>query len=171
MAAIVALLACAAPVRADDGENGHFTVEVGTLIAEEAGALTPRALLRSEIAFRLIGPFAAGGFLQATIPDDPMASPPGFGGGLILALRPELPELGFVPHLEVTGARLQLPSRGQTLVDAWSIGIGAGVGAAITTSIALEARVHHQWWLGMSPSSELADHAWSAALAVTVDLP
>ena len=171
---LLALLVSMLPVgvaHADDESSGHLSVEAGALVGEVGDHLTAHALLRAEIAFRLIGPFAAGGFLQTVVADDPMGSPPGFGGGVLLALRPELPLLGFVPHLEVTGARVQLPGHAQALVDAWSIGLGAGVGARLIPELTLEARVRHQWWLGMTPASQLPESAWTVSVALTVDLP
>jgi len=169
--ALLISIVSAGVARADDEVSGHFSVETGVLVGDHGTQLTARALLHAQIAFRLIGPLAAGGFFQTVVADDPMGSPPGFGGGLVLALRPELPLLGFVPHLEITGARVQLPGHAQTLVDAWSIGLGAGIGARLLREISLEARVRHQWWLGMTPHSELSDSAWTFAVALSVDLP
>lgn len=163
-------------VRADpeapqDDESGHVSVSGGALAGDDAGSLAFRPLVRAEVAFNVAGPLAAGGFLQVAFADGGPSDAPAFGGGVLLTLRPDLPQLGFVPHLEITGSRLQLPSRADGLVDAWSAGIGGGVGVALTQGIALEARVHHGWYFGLPAASTLSESAWTFGGALTVDLP
>jgi hypothetical protein len=153
-----------ASARADDAEPppraeaGHVSVALGALIADEAGGTRARPTLRAELAFNVVGPIAAGGFVQVAFADLPLDRP-AFGGGLIATLRPELsffglPEGTLVPHLEITGARLQLPSGLQGTIDAWSV----------------EARAHHGWYFALPEGTTLADAAWTFALAVTIDL-
>ncbi|WP_157069030.1 hypothetical protein [Sandaracinus amylolyticus] len=154
-----------------DPESGHVSVSGGALAGDDAGSLAFRPLVRAEVAFNVAGPLAAGGFLQVAFADGGMSDAPAFGGGVLLTLRPDLPELGFVPHLEITGSRLQLPSRGDGLVDAWSAGIGGGIGVTIVTGVAVEARVHHGWYFGLPATSSLSESAWTFGGALTVDLP
>lgn len=177
--ALLALtVALAAPLRASADEDderthdeaGHFSVSGGALAGDDSGSLAFRPLVRAEIAFNVLGPLAAGGFLQVAFADGGPEAP-AFGGGVLLTLRPDLPELGFVPHIEITGARLQLPSRADAgIVDAWSAGIGAGVGLTIVTGVSVEARVHHGWYFGMPSTSALSESAWTFGGAMTVDL-
>lgn len=172
-----ATLAEADLAEADDAqvasdESGHVSFSGGALAGDDAGSLAFRPLVRAEIAFNVAGPLAAGGFLQVAFATDGAATDaPAFGGGVLLTLRPDVPQLGFVPHLELTGSRLQLPSRLEGIVDAWSAGIGGGVGVTITTGIAIEARVHHGWYFGLPAASALAESAWTFGTALTVDLP
>src|SRR5688572_2019115 len=93
---------------ADDGA-GHVSVMAGVLGGDDDGSLAIRPHVRAELALDVIGPLAVGGFVQATA--DVEGLPPAFGGGVMITLRPELPLLGFVPHLELTGARLALHDR------------------------------------------------------------
>jgi hypothetical protein len=152
-------------------EAGHVSVSGGALAGDDAGSLAFRPLVRAEIAFNVAGPLAAGGFVQVAFADGGPSDAPAFGGGVLLTLRPDLPQLGFVPHIEITGARLQLPSRAEGgIVDAWSAGLGAGVGLSIVTGISIEARVHHGWYFGLPATSALSESAWTFGGAMTVDL-
>lgn len=173
---VCAVLALAATARADDDEQGthdeagHVSVSGGALAGDDAGSLAFRPLVRAEIAFNVVGPLAAGGFVQVAFADGGPSDAPAFGGGVLLTLRPDLPQLGFVPHLEITGARVQMPSREVGLVDAWSAGIGGGLGVSIVTGISVEARVHHAWLFGMPALGSLSESAWTFGGALTVDL-
>lgn len=169
----VALSANPCGVRADDTaheEAGHVSFTGGALLGDDGGSLAVSPLVRAELAFNLAGPFAMGGFLQAAFSDQGSLTP-AFGGGVLFTLRPDLPALGFVPHIEITGARLQLPTRAETgLVDAWSAGIGAGAGFRLSEEVSLECRVHHGWYFGMPASHTLAESAWTFGGALNVDL-
>jgi hypothetical protein len=164
------------PAFADDDdaeqqeEAGHVSFTGGALVGDDSGSLAVSPLVRAEVAFNLIGPFAAGGFLQAAFRDQGDIAP-AFGGGVLLTLRPDVPALGFVPHIEITGARLQLPTRAEAgIIDAWSAGIGAGAGFHLAEGVSLECRVHHGWYFGMPMAHTLAESAWTFGAALNVDL-
>ena len=72
--------------------------------------------LRGEVAFQLVGPLQLGGFLTGTAAE-PAFDGPAFGGGLLVALRPEIPVLGLTAHLEASAARMQLPTPNDGRVD------------------------------------------------------
>ena len=170
-------LALLAPVRASaedaaQDEAGHVSVSGGALAGDDGGSLAFLPVVRAELAFNVVGPLAAGGFLQVAFATEEGASETAtFGGGVLLTLRPDLPQLGFVPHIEITGARLQLPTRSEIgIVDAWSAGIGAGIGASLGAGVSIEARVHHGWYFGMPSGSGLSESAWTLGGALTVDL-
>ncbi|MDQ3031156.1 MAG: hypothetical protein M3Y87_01970 [Myxococcota bacterium] len=173
LALLVPLGASADDATQTSDEAGHVSFSGGALAGDDGGSLAFRPVVRAALAFNVAGPLAAGGFLQVAFATEAGASETAaFGGGVLLTLRPDVPELGFVPHIEITGARLQLPTRGERgIVDAWSAGIGGGVGVAIITGISIEARVHHGWYFGMPTESGLAESAWTFGGALTVDLP
>lgn len=153
-----------------DADVGHVALSGGATSLNEQGGTRWRPKLRTEIAFRLGGPFELGAFLQTTTQGFPIDRP-AFGGGPLIQLRPEAPLAGFfVPHLELAGSRLTIPTADRSL-DAWGLSVGGGIGFEMGAGVGLEARVRHHWYLGLPAAANVGDSAWTATLGITFRLP
>jgi hypothetical protein len=153
--------------RAED--SGVFAVQTGGLLLRHGAGEELHPTLRMEIGFRVAGPLLLGAFVQGTARALPFDDP-GLGGGVLVSLRPEDPFFGFlIPSLEVSGARIQLPS--QTRVDAWAASVSGGLGFRVAPIVAIEGRVAHSWYTGLPEGDSLGDTAWTVSAGVAVSLP
>lgn len=150
-------------------DTGHVALVGGVLTMEEGDTTAFRPLLRTEIAFRVWGPFEVGGFVQMQTLDLPLEMP-SFAGGPLLSLRPDVSFFGFVPSAEIAGLRATLPTR-QGRIDAWGVSVGAGVAYEFEAGVGIEARVHHQWYFDMPEDSGVGTDGWTGTLGVTYRLP
>ncbi|HJL15631.1 MAG TPA: hypothetical protein RMH99_08250 [Sandaracinaceae bacterium LLY-WYZ-13_1] len=162
----VAVLAHAPDARAD---TGHVGLVGGAMTLEEDGRTEWRPHLRTEIGFRLWGPFELGGFVQLGTLGLP-AEMPSFGGGVLVQLRPDRSFFGFVPHAEVSGSRATLPTS-QGRVDAWGLSVGGGLGYELGAGVVIEARLHHQWYFDLPEDGRLGVDGWTVTGGVTYRLP
>ncbi|MEQ9075727.1 MAG: hypothetical protein RLP09_17865 [Sandaracinaceae bacterium] len=167
------LLVIAAPAstRAD---TGHVGMLGGVAVVDESGETQWRPHARTEIGFRLWGPFELGGFLQLTTLGFPMEMA-SFGGGLFVQLRPDTALFGFVPYLEGSGSRVTLPVA-DGRVDAWGVSAGGGLGYEVGAGVVIEARVLHHWYFdlpgnGPSGTGEVGVDGWSLTAGVTYRMP
>lgn len=148
---------------------GHIGLTAGAMTIEESNQTEVRPRVRTELAFRLWGPFELGGYMQVAALglDAEMAS---FGGGVFLQVRPDIDFWGFVPHLEVAGSRVTLPISGDR-VDSWSLSAGAGLGYEVGAGFILEARVHHQWYFDLPAEGPVGVDGWTFSAGFAYRLP
>lgn len=148
---------------------GHVALTGGVMTIEESNQTEVRPRVRTELAFRLWGPFELGGYLQVgalALPAE-MAS---FGGGVFLQVRPDTDFFGFVPHLEVAGSRVTLPVTGDR-VDSWAVSAGAGLGYEVGAGFILEARIHHQWYFDLPENGVVGVDGWTFSGGFAYRLP
>lgn len=166
LTALVVLLA-AAPAAAD---TGHVGLVGGTLTMDEANQTEWRPYIRTEVGIRLWGPFELGGHLQMATLGFP-AELASFGGGVFLQLRPDVALFDFlVPHAEVAGSRVTLPTHGGRF-DAWELSVGGGLGFEPGAGVVIEARLRHHWYFDLPAESDVAVDGWSITGGVTYRLP
>lgn len=161
------LLSIAAPAAAD---TGHVGLVGGALVLDEGNETQWRPYARTEVGFRLWGPFELGGHLQMATTGFPaeMAS---FGGGVFVQLRPDFAFFDFlVPHAEVAGSRVTLPTSGGRF-DAWELRVGGGIGIEPGAGFVIEARLHHHWLFDLPAESGVAVDGWTVTGGVTYRLP
>jgi hypothetical protein len=165
-ALVIPLLLASPRARAD---TATFAVSLGAIQLEEAGAAEWHPTLRVEIAFRAVGPLQLGAFVDGVAGELPF-SHPAFGAGALAQLRPEVPVLGVVPHLEASVARLQLPTERQGRADAWSTSVGGGIGVPIDDGAVLEARLRRTWYYSIDDRMSLGDASWTVSVAAAFTL-
>jgi len=160
------VLLVAAPAAAD---TGHVGLVGGALSLDEGNQTEWRPYVRAEVGIRLFGPIELGAQVQMGTLGFPaeMAS---FGGGLFLQLRPDVALFGFVPHLEVGGGRVTLPTSAGR-VDAWELHAGGGLGYELALGFVVEARLSHQWYLGLPEGANLGMDGWTVAGGLTYRIP
>mgnify|MGYP001607954783 CR=1 FL=1 len=160
------ILCCAAPASAD---TGHVGVLLGAMSVDQADQTEWRPHARVEVGIRIWGPFEVGGYAQMGTLGFP-AEMPSFGGGMFLELRPDVALFGFVPHLEVAGSRVTLPTA-NARVDAWEVHVGGGIGYELGVGIVLEARVLHHWYLDLPADGNVGVDGWTITSGLTYRLP
>ena len=89
---------------------------------------------------------------------------------MFLQLRPDTNFLGFVPHLEVAGSRVTLPTSGGRY-DSWSVSAGGGLGYEVAAGFIHEARVHHQWYFDVPSNAEIGVDGWTVSGGFAYRLP
>lgn len=164
--ALTSLTAVPSAARAD---TGHVALLGGALTTDAPSGPQWMPHARTELAFRLWGPFELGGYLEAQALDLAMQQP-SFGGGLLVALRPDMSFFGFVPSAEVAGSRITLPSD-QGRAEGWGVSVGAGVGYELAMGLGFEVRLRHQWNLELPTESGIGESSWSVTAGVTYRLP
>jgi hypothetical protein len=162
-----AICAVAMNARAD---VGHVGLTLGAAAVEEANTYEWRPVVRTEVGFRVWGPFEVGGHLQMLTLGFPVETP-SFGGGLFVQLRPEVPFYGIVPHVEIAGGRTTLSTAIADRVDAWSLSVGGGVGYEFFSELSIEARVHHHWYFDLPPDSGVGVDGWTVSAGIAYGLP
>ncbi|MFK7989137.1 MAG: hypothetical protein AB8I08_24170 [Sandaracinaceae bacterium] len=162
------LTALAMPLAAQ-ADTGHVAVVGGAISVEEQGQTEWRPHLRTELAFRVIGPLELGGFAQMQVLELP-AVMPAFGGGLMAGLRPEEGFFGFVPSAQVEVSRVTLPTA-QGRVDAWGIGVGAALAYELEFGLGFEIRGAHNWYFDLPEAGEVGMDGWTINAGVTYRLP
>lgn len=148
---------------------GHVGLVGGVMTVEEANETQVRPRIRTEIAFRLWGPFELGGYVQVGALGLP-AELASFGGGVLFQLRPDTNFFGFVPHAEVAGSRITLPAS-EGRVDTWAVSVGGGLGYEVGAGFVLEARVNHQWYFDQPDESAVGTDGWTFSGGFTYRLP
>lgn len=164
--AVLALSAASSMARAD---TGHIGLVGGAASLDESNSTEWRPYLRTEVGFRLWGPFELGGYVQMTTLGFP-AEMPSFGGGALFQLRPDTAFFGFVPHAEVAASRVTLPSEAGR-VDAWSVSVGGGLGYELGLGIVLEGRLHHHWYFDLPADGTVGSEGWTITGGLTYRLP
>lgn len=164
--AFVLVLAAAAPAAAD---TGHVGLVGGALSIDESNQTQWRPYARTEVGLRLWGPFEFGGHLQVATLGFP-AELASFGGGVFVQLRPDVSLFGFVPHAEVAGSRVTLPTSAGRF-DAWELRVGGGIGYELGVGIVLEARLHHHWYFDLPEESDVSVDGWTITGGLTYRLP
>ncbi len=148
---------------------GHVGLVAGAMTVEESNQTQVRPRIRTEVAFRLWGPFELGGYVQLAALDI-LAEQASFGGGVLLQLRPDINFLGFVPHAEVAGSRITLPTSAGR-VDTWALSVGGGLGYEVGAGFVLEARVHHQWYFDLPDDGAVGVDGWTFSGGFAYRLP
>ncbi|MBX3274004.1 MAG: hypothetical protein KF729_27310 [Sandaracinaceae bacterium] len=162
-----ALLLASAPAAAD---TGHVGLVGGALTLDEGNQTQWRPYARAELGLRLWGPFELGAHLQMATAGFP-AELASFGGGVMVQLRPDVALFGFlVPHAEVAGSRVTLPT-GSGRLDAWELRVGGGLGFEPGAGFVIEARLHHHWYFDLPASAELGAEGWTVSAGVTYRIP
>ncbi|MBX3245577.1 MAG: hypothetical protein KF901_00160 [Myxococcales bacterium] len=162
----LAALALPATVLADTGE---LAVDLGATRVLRAGDVSWQPTLRTDFAFDIVGPLQAGMYGQLVGAELPMQSP-GIGGGLTLAVRPELPIIRLRPVIELSGGRqrLRLPQADEERV--WVTTAAVGLGVVASDLVTLEGRVSHTWLHGLE-STDLDDRAWQVMVGLRFRIP
>lgn len=166
---LLVLLGASSVVATAAADTGHVGLVGGVATIDEANQTQWRPYARAEAGIRLWGPFELGGHLQMTTLGLPaeMAS---FGGGVFLQLRPDVSFFGFVPHLEVAGSRVTLPTSSGR-VDAWGLSAGGGIGYELGVGIVIEARLHHHWYFDLPADGDVGVDGWTVTGGLTYRLP
>ncbi len=165
-AVIALLLFAAAPASAD---TGHVGIIGGALSIDEGNQTQWRPYARTELGIRLWGPIELGAQLQVGTLGFP-AELASFGGGVFLQLRPDVAFFGFVPHAEVGGSRLTLPTSGGRF-DAWELHAGGGLGYEVGLGFVIEVRVNHHWYFDLPAESQVGMDGWTVSGGLTYRLP
>lgn len=165
-AAAILVLLSVSPAAAD---TGHVGLVGGVMTIDEGDQTELRPYLRTEVGFRLWGPLEIGGHLQIATLGLP-AELASFGGGVFFQLRPDASLSGFVPHLEVAGSRITLPTSSGR-VDGWEVRAGGGIGYEIGAGFVIEARLHHHWYLDLPAEGNVGVDAWTITGGLTYRLP
>ncbi|MGE0789834.1 MAG: hypothetical protein AB7S26_29445 [Sandaracinaceae bacterium] len=154
---------------AEGGDLGHVGLTAGALTLDRQGQTDILPQARTEVAFRLWGPFELGGYLQVSALGFPaeMAS---FGGAVFFQLRPDTNFFGFVPHAEIAGLRVTLPTSSERY-DAWGLSVGGGLGYEVGAGFVLELRVHHQWYFDLPEASGIGTDGWTFSGGFAYRLP
>ena len=160
------LLLLAAPAAAD---TGHVGMVGGAMSIDEGNTTQWRPYGRTEIGIRLWGPFELGGHLQIGTLGFP-AELASYGGGVFLQLRPDVAFFGLVPHAEVGGTRVTLPTSSGRY-DAWEVHAGGGLGYELGIGFVIEARVKHHWYFDLPAESQVGMDGWTLSGGLTYRLP
>lgn len=169
LALVAALTLWAAAPEAAHADTGLFSVRAGAIGLEDGGGRTWKPRLRADLALELVGPLQGGAWFAVTAEEFPLQNP-GFGAGLLVAVRPEIPGIGLVPSFEAAAGRLQLPtSQGRT--DIWVTGLAVGLGVRVAPSVVLEGQVGRDWYHGLSGDMSLGETAWTATLGLGIEIP
>ncbi|HJK89790.1 MAG TPA: hypothetical protein RMH85_16240 [Polyangiaceae bacterium LLY-WYZ-15_(1-7)] len=167
--ALLALaLTFAAPALAE-ADTGTLSVQLGATGLDQADR-SWHPTLRTDFAFDLVGPLQAGGYMQIMAAEVPLKSP-GLGGGVLLALRPEIPVVHLRPLLELSGGRTQLTLAQNHKEVAWVTAAAVGLGVPIAQGAFFEARVTHQWFHQLPEDSALASRSWVVTGGLSFDIP
>jgi len=160
------LLLAAAPAAAD---TGHVGLVAGAMSIDEANQTEWRPYVRTEVGIRVWGPFEVGGHVQLGALGFP-AELASFGGGIFVHLRPDVALFGFVPHIEVAGSRVTLPTSSGR-VDSWELRAGAGLGYELGVGLVIEARLHHHWYFDLPEEGDVGVDGWTLTGGLTYRLP
>jgi hypothetical protein len=150
-------------------DTGYLTAQAGAMGLTQGEGMTFSPYARADVGLRLWGPFTLGGFFQASSADL-MERDAGLGGGLVFAIRPDVSLLGFVPHAEVSGARLQLPGASRNL-DAWALNVAGSLGYEIGAGLSIEARVQHSWYFDLPQESGVGQTGWTFGGGLSYRIP
>ena len=150
-------------------DTGHVGLKGGAMSVAGANRTGWHPYARTELGVRLIGPLELGGYVQMGTLGLP-ATMPSFGGGPFLQLRPQRSLFGLVPHAEVAGSRVALPTAGGR-VRAWGVSVGGGLGYEVGGGVALEGRLRHQWYFGLPKGGSVRRDGWTVTAGVTYRLP
>ena len=160
------LLLSTSPALAD---TGHVGLSAGALSLEEGNRTEWRPYARTELGIRVWGPIEIGAQLQVAATGFP-AELASFGGGFFLELRPEENLFGFVPHAEIGGSRVTLPTSSGRY-DAWELRVGGGLGYEVGSGFVLEARLQHRWYFDLPEDSGVGVDSWTVSFGLTYRLP
>jgi hypothetical protein len=169
LAALALTLVAAAPLSTAHADFGHIGLVGGATSLDESGSTEWRPQLRAEAGIRIWGPFELGGYAQLTTLGFP-AEMPSFGGGAFVQLRPDVSFFGFVPHAEVSGSRVTLPSANGR-IDAWGLSVGGGFGYELGAGVVIEGRLHHNWYFDIPQESGAASEGWTITGGITYRIP
>lgn len=164
----IALAAVTVPatVLADTGE---LAVDLGATRVVNAGEVGWQPTLRTDFAFDVVGPLQAGMYGQLVGTEVPLQNP-GIGGGLTLAVRPQLPIVRLRPVIEFSGGRqrLRVPQPDEERV--WVTTAAVGLGIVASNIVTLEGRLSHTWLHGLE-SADLDDRAWQVTFGLRFRIP
>lgn len=166
---VAALTLWAAAPQAAQADTGLFSIRAGAIGLEDGGERSWRPRLRADLAFELAGPLQAGPWFVVSAEEFPLQNP-GFGAGLLVAVRPEIPGIGLVPSFEATAGRLQLPTS-QGRADVWVTGLSVGLGVRVAPNVLVEGQVGRDWYHGLGGDMSLGETAWTATLGLGVEIP
>ncbi|MEM9067708.1 MAG: hypothetical protein AAGE52_04355 [Myxococcota bacterium] len=165
--AVVCLALSWAGVAAAD--VGTFNLQTGATQLDVVGETKWRPTLRADFAFDVWGPLQAGAFAQVMASGLPLRSPR-LGGGLLVALRPEIPVVRLRPLLEASAGRMQIAIGSGERESAWVTSVAAGLGIGLAPNTFLEARVTHSWLHQLPTNTRLENRTWLVSVGIGVDI-
>jgi len=164
--AIVVGAVLASPSNGEAQRRARLDAQVGAHITEAGGERSVRPVTRLHLAVEAAGPLEVGVYLQAVARELPLKSPL-FGGGIVFAVRPEIPVARLRPLIQASAGYAALPGEQMRSYGTLDLAVTAGLAVLLTDVVALEVRAGHHWLLGLPDAATLHHQHWSASAGLS----
>ena len=160
-------------------DSALVEVQFSALRLRHEGEPMLRPVIRGALSGNVVGPLYVGGYAHLTGQSLPLQAPAP-GGGLFVAVRPDLRITRLRPAVELSGGRYRLPiedrrENPQALeATVWAVGAAASLGIALVDAVALEVRGSYQRFVPAddeSRSMRLDRDAFSVGAGVVIRIP